>query len=104
MSTSLSYWHVDSAQPCWQYPHGTKSHDAQLNKVGKAVGRSLGADVGAQDGELLGAPLGALLGAVVGAGVGVLDGAMLGAAVGGPQMARASATGVAQSLMFIAPI
>ena len=29
LSTWLSHMQLDGAQPSWQYPHGTKSHDAQ---------------------------------------------------------------------------
>ena len=38
----------DSAHPSWQYPHGTKSHDAQLPGSAK-----VGAALGAPEDELL---------------------------------------------------
>ena len=38
LSTELSYVQSDPGQSCWQYPHGTKSHDAHpLTPVGAAV-------------------------------------------------------------------
>ena len=53
---------ADSAQPSWQCPHGTKSHDAQLPgsaKVGAAVGGSVGAPV--VDALVVGASVGTLV-------------------------------------------
>ena len=62
LSTSLSHVQADSAQPSWQCPHGTKSHDAQLPgsaKVGAAVGGSVGAPV--VDALVVGASVGTLV-------------------------------------------
>ena len=73
-STGLSYEQADCSHPCWQYPHGTNSHDAQA-PVGEAVGSRVGWAVGALLGALV--VLGALLvlgdadGALLGPGVGV---------------------------------
>ena len=56
---------ADSAQPSWQNPHGTKSHDAQLpgsEKVGAALGGSVGAPL--TDVLVLGASVDALFGCV----------------------------------------
>ena len=66
-STGLSYEQADCSHPCWQYPHGTNSHDAQA-PVGEAVGVSVGSGVGWAVGALLGALLvvGAADGALVG--------------------------------------
>ena len=59
---------LDGAQPSWQYPHGTKSHDAQL-----------------PGGPEIGALVGVLVGALAGAWVSpALVGVLLGAADGGP--------------------
>ena len=65
LSTSLSHVQADSAQPSWQCPHGTKSHDAQLpgsEKVGTALGGSVGAPL--TDVLVLGASVDALFGCV----------------------------------------
>ena len=55
LSSELSYLQVDRGHPCWQYPHGTKSHDAQPGPL-----FTLGARVGSADGAL--DALGMLLG------------------------------------------
>ena len=68
LSTGLSYLQLDGRQPSWQYPHGTKSHDAQL-----------------PGGPEIGALVGVLVGALVGAWVSpALVGMLLGAVDGGP--------------------
>ena len=70
LSTGLSYVQLDGAQPSWQYPQGTKSHDAQLPG---------GPEIGALVGALVSPPT--LVGAVDGAAgvmVGSLDGAIVG--------------------------
>ena len=78
LSTSLSHVQADSAQPSWQYPHGTKSHDAQLpgsEKVGTNVlGAAVCTTVGASEDGTLGASVSAML-----VGAGVLLGDTLGA-------------------------
>ena len=51
---------LDGAQPSWQYPHGTKSHDAQLPggpEIGALVGALVGA-AGVMVGSLVGATMG----------------------------------------------
>ena len=66
-STSLSYTQLDGLHPCWQYPHGTKSHVAQA-PVGEVVGSNVGCAVGVLLGALLvlGDADDALLGQAVG--------------------------------------
>ena len=65
LSRSLCDSQLDTGQPSWQYPHGTKSHDAQLpgnEKVGAVVGESVGAPL--TDVLVLGASVDALFGCV----------------------------------------
>ena len=60
LSACVSSVQVEKGHPSWQYPHGTKSHDAQLPGgpvIGALVGALFGA-AGVMVGSLVGATMG----------------------------------------------
>jgi len=85
LSSELSSLQVERGHPCWQYPHGTKSHDPQAPGPLPTLGARVGSADGALDvlGMLLGDADGSDDACTVGALVGsLLVGALLGLTVG----------------------